>query len=223
MIAGSCIGRGNHAAGERVIALPERRRYAVLSLGGDSEDAPLLEQVASAFQAGLDSGIPEAFREANSVAISLHGQLSEDGSWTWSGSAVVLQFEGASATVAHVGACRAWLFRQGDARLLTQDHTIGYELLRQGKIEAAMVSKYANIRTRGLGAMRDVAPEFKSIRIESGDSFALVSDHLRDVVTPAEVEYSLGRLPPAAAAEHLASLVSGLRFPRAAAVLVLND
>ena len=62
-------------------------------------------------------------------------------------------FHGEQMSICHVGDSRAYLYRDGRARQLTEDHSWIQEQVRAGLIspEDAMVSRFRNIITRSVG------------------------------------------------------------------------
>jgi serine/threonine protein phosphatase PrpC len=74
-----------------------------------------------------------------------------------------LALQGHSWTVAHVGDTRAWLFRQGQCQLLTQDHTLDHPDLSRGL-------------TRAIGLDDGVRVDYTQGELHAGDSFLLTSD-----------------------------------------------
>ena len=74
-----------------------------------------------------------------------------------------LALQGHSWTVAHVGDTRAWLFRQGQCQLLTQDHSLDHPDLRRGL-------------TRAMGLDDVVHVDYQQGELHAGDVFALTSD-----------------------------------------------
>jgi len=92
-------------------------------------------------------------------------------------------------TVAHVGDSRAYLFRDGRLRQLTEDHSVPGALLKQGRISAAEAHEHPHrhvlYRCLGLkpGLEVDIYP---SLRLQSGDSLLLCSDGLWEPLYPDE-------------------------------------
>jgi serine/threonine protein phosphatase PrpC len=74
-----------------------------------------------------------------------------------------LALQGHSWTVAHVGDTRAWLLRQGQCQLLTQDHSLDHPDLSRGL-------------TRAIGLDDGVRVDYTQGELHAGDSFVLTSD-----------------------------------------------
>jgi protein phosphatase len=92
--------------------------------------------------------------------------------------------EGDDVSLAHVGDSRAYLFRDGDLRMLTSDHSLVEELLRQGKLtrEQAEDHPQRSIITRALGPERQVEVDTMTYRAKDGDIYLLCSDGLTTMV-----------------------------------------
>ena len=97
---------------------------------------------------------------------------------------VVALVGGGSAFVAHVGDSRAYLIRDGEARQITEDHSMVNEMVRTGQMtpEEARKSRYRNVITRAIGLHPTVQPDLFSVEVLPGDRLLLNSDGLSDVV-----------------------------------------
>jgi protein phosphatase len=85
---------------------------------------------------------------------------------------------------AHVGDSRAYLFRDGELKLLTSDHSLVEELRRQGRLtdEQAEDHPQRSIITRALGPEREVEVDTMTYRARPGDVYLLCSDGLTTMV-----------------------------------------
>src|SRR3954451_11712706 len=92
--------------------------------------------------------------------------------------------EGEEVGFAHVGDSRAYLFRDGELKLLTSDHSLVEELRRQGRLtdEQAEGHPQRSIITRALGPERDVEVDTMTYRARPGDVYLLCSDGLTTMV-----------------------------------------
>jgi PPM family protein phosphatase len=105
--------------------------------------------------------------------------------------------------IAHVGDSRAYLFRDGELKRLTQDHSLVDELVRQGKLteEQAAEHPQRSIITRALGPEPEVEVDTWSYPMRAGDVVLLCSDGLTSMVAEdqvAEIMRSAGTLQEAA-------------------------
>jgi serine/threonine protein phosphatase PrpC len=97
--------------------------------------------------------------------------------------------EGDRATVAHVGDSRAYLWREGQLRQLTEDHSVPGALLKQGRItpEEAHEHSHRHILYRCLGLKPNIDVDiYPSVALQPGDALLLCSDGLWDMVYPTE-------------------------------------
>jgi len=91
-------------------------------------------------------------------------------------------------TIAHVGDCRIYFVRDGEARLLTRDHSLAMALVMQGEIGIDEVRRHRerSAVTRSLGDRRSM-PEYTvdgleqvtgtpTMELEAGDTLLLCSD-----------------------------------------------
>ena len=100
-------------------------------------------------------------------------------------------------SIVHVGDSRAYLFRDGELRRLTRDHSLVEELRRRGQLtpEEAEEHPQRSVITRALGPEPDVELDVHTHQARSGDVFLLCSDgltsmvreeRLREILTDAE-------------------------------------
>jgi protein phosphatase len=82
--------------------------------------------------------------------------------------------------VAHVGDSRAYLWRAGQLRLLTRDHSVVAELVAAGALrpEEASEHPYRNVLSRNLGIARPVDVDLVEVALQPGDRLLLCSDGL---------------------------------------------
>jgi serine/threonine protein phosphatase PrpC len=92
-------------------------------------------------------------------------------------------------TVANVGDSRAYLWRDGQLRQLTEDHSVAGALLAQGKITPEEVPEHPHrhILYRCLGLKPNVEVDINpAVALHPGDTLLLCSDGLWDMVYPVE-------------------------------------
>jgi serine/threonine protein phosphatase PrpC len=89
-----------------------------------------------------------------------------------------------SATFAHVGDSRAYLYREGELRQVTQDHTVAAEHVASGQISAdeAAIHPHRHMLTRTLGLTRFVNIDEIGIELQGDDRILLCSDGLTEMV-----------------------------------------
>src|SRR5262249_16552365 len=90
---------------------------------------------------------------------------------------------------AHVGDSRAYVFRDGVLGLLTQDHTLVGELVRQGKLteEQAAEHPQRSVITRALGIDPEVEVDTRTYGARAGDVVLLCSDGLTSMISESQI------------------------------------
>jgi protein phosphatase len=194
-------GMGGHLAGEvasQWAVSTLKRELAPLFRPQDAAatrrlDAEALAAVGRGYTVRLEETdlarlLEHAVERANQVLLGYartHSQEAGD-----MGSTLTLAvIEDQRATVAHVGDSRAYLYRNGQLRQLTEDHSVPGALLKQGRIEPDELQSHPhrNIIYRALGLKPKVEVDiYSSLVLEAGDSLLLCSDGLWDMVYPAE-------------------------------------
>src|SRR5213083_1436847 len=130
---------------------------------------------------------PEAYlraiaRMANS---RIHRLAQADSSRSGMGTTLTAALvEDDEVSFAHVGDSRAYLFRDGELKLLTSDHSLVEELRRQGRLtdEQAEDHPQRSIITRALGPEREVEVDTMTFSAKPGDVYLLCSDGLTTMV-----------------------------------------
>jgi protein phosphatase len=104
--------------------------------------------------------------------------------------------------LAHVGDSRAYLFRGGELKLLTSDHSLVEELRRQGRLtdEQAEGHPQRSIITRALGPEREVEVDTMTYRARPGDVYLLCSDGLTTMLREDRIAAVLAEAPTLAEA-----------------------
>jgi protein phosphatase len=89
-------------------------------------------------------------------------------------------FSGGRVFVAHVGDSRAYLYRDGRAQQLTDDHSWVQEQVRAGLLteHEARESRFRHIITRSVGFEREVQVDGEIWPVQAGDCYLLCSDGL---------------------------------------------
>lgn len=101
------------------------------------------------------------------------------------------------ATVAHVGDSRCYLIRNGQARAITNDHTVANEQLHLGILSKAEAESVAtrHVLSRSLGSGLFVKVDISELQVRPDDMLMLCSDGLHGALSPEEIVYTVSRSP----------------------------
>src|SRR6202165_4491287 len=179
-------GMGGHAAGEVASAQAVKSIREALEGG-----RPLLESFAKAPTVEGREHVAQLMERAILKACAdIHAIASGDTGKRGMGTTVVaLLAAGKKAVVGHVGDSRVYLFRNGRAHQLTEDHTIIQEQLKRGLItrEQVATAENRNVITRAVGIQASVAVDSLGTDLLPGDLFVLCSDGLHGYLDDAEL------------------------------------
>ena len=177
--------------------LAERGRLFVVAdgmgghAGGDIAAEMTVQSLPAVYFQGEWDGptttLRRAFVEANS---SIERRAASDpGRHGMGAAAVAAVVIGERAVVAHLGDCRAYLVRAGEAKRLTSDHSWVEERIAAGQLTAdeAKVHHYRHVLTRALGAEEEADPAVTEMAFAPGDALILCSDGLWGVVEDGEI------------------------------------
>ena len=163
--------------------------FAVADGMGGAQAGEVASRIAAESFGPAERGdaAPEAY--LRSVALDANTRINdlaaEDESRSGMGTTFTAALvDGDDVSFAHVGDSRAYLFRDGDLRMLTADHSLVEELLRQGKLtkEQAEDHPQRSIITRALGPEREVEVDTMTYRAKPDDVYMLCSDGLTTMV-----------------------------------------
>jgi len=186
-------GMGGHAGGE----IASRLAMESISKAGSGfaaevsshpQDLPLKE---SLLQKGLESA---------QSAILTHA--ADQPGLTGMGTTIVVLWISpgppASATLAHVGDSRAYLFRNGALRLLTRDHSLMEDYLERGLITPEEISSHPlrHMLTRALGLPDASQPGITTYPLEPHDLILLCTDGLTKMVEDDRISSILAQVSP---------------------------
>lgn len=116
-----------------------------------------------------------------------------------------------SLSFAHVGDSRLYLWREGECRQLTRDHTEAQEMVDSGSLtpEEGEKSRFRHVLSRSLGTIRQALPECGHLSLRAGDRLLLCSDGLYGPVPLPQLGELLGG--PGAAGRLADELVAAAR------------
>jgi protein phosphatase len=83
--------------------------------------------------------------------------------------------------VVHAGDTRCYIFRDGNLRLITRDHTVANQMMRMGQLDPESIerSPWSNVLVNALGAgAPDVFADIYKADLRPGDTILLCSDGL---------------------------------------------
>ncbi|MGQ0633546.1 MAG: PP2C family protein-serine/threonine phosphatase [Planctomycetaceae bacterium] len=161
---------------------------------------------------------------AGNAAINARGEMNRD--FTRMGttcSTLVLGPRG--ALVAHVGDSRVYRIRGDRIEQLTFDHSLQWELLRQGLLSPEEVYRFEprNVITRSLGPAATVQVDMEGpYPARPGDVYVLCSDGLSGLVRDEEIGVVAKELPPPEACRLLVDLANLRGGPDNITVLVVR-
>jgi len=182
--------------------------------GGEIASQLAVDTILDAYYAAKENdpakALDLAFKEANGVIIEKsRNDVSLYGMGTTCTALVVRKGEGCFA---HVGDSRAYLFREGDLKQLTEDHSLVGEMVRSGILtdEDARTHPRRNVITRSIGTHEELFVDLSTVPLQLavGDVFVLCSDGLTSLVGETELKVVLESNPPRKACEALIDLAN---------------
>ena len=198
LVSGAATDKGQVREGneDAYVVDPRLQLYAVADgmgghQAGEVASATALEALRAAVASGFAVG--ESVTRANAAVFE---KASDDDALTGMGTTVTaLVPDGAQITIGHVGDSRAYLFRNGELRQLTDDHSLVEELVREGRIteEQAAVHPQRSIITRALGVDPDVEVDVATLSLQHADRVLLCSDGLTTMLRTEEIATILRR------------------------------
>ena len=157
-------------------------------MGGAQAGEVASQLAVEAFAQGLpaegspEERLAECVREANRRIHELSRSEAEHAGMGTTLTAALLDAD--TLSIAHVGDSRAYLYRDGELRRLTRDHSLVGELVEQGKLTEAQAEEHPqrSIITRALGPEPSVQVDTWSYPVRDGDVLLLCSDGLTSMI-----------------------------------------
>ncbi|HEX6230733.1 MAG TPA: Stp1/IreP family PP2C-type Ser/Thr phosphatase [Actinomycetota bacterium] len=177
--------------------------------GGEVASRLALETVQRLFEARSGS-LTDQVEEANRA---VYERSLRDPSVAGMGTTLTAALvEGDRIQLAHVGDSRAYLFRDGRLRRLTEDHTLVHRMVQEGEIteDEAERHPHRSVITRALGVDPGVQVDEGSIQVAPGDRLLLCTDGLTGMVAEERIAAILAAVgDPQQAADRLVSEANG--------------
>ena len=181
-----CDGMGGHQAGEVASGLAVEVVQKHLLEGRRDTQAPIIGHYDASFLSQTNR-LASAIRLANQA---IHCEAHHRIDWARMGTTVVSAvITGQILSFAHVGDSRLYLIRDQTIHLLTKDHSLVMEQIRDGLLteEEAERSAQRHIVTRALGVEATVDVEMGELPIINGDVLLLCSDGLTRGVSSRDI------------------------------------
>lgn len=181
-------GMGGHKGGARASSL-------ALEVLEESVGTALSSEASSGEEGEQQSGKPSfatgAMQSAAKAASGeVHRQAKLDSSLEGMGTTLTAMLCNSGwMQLVHAGDSRAYLFRDGRIRQLTDDHSWTAEQIRNGLMTEAEAanSQFKHVITRSIGYDASVEVDTPAVIIQTGDCFLLCSDGLSNYLSEAEL------------------------------------
>lgn len=168
-------GLGGHQAGEHASQLAVETLSTVTREWKERGDAPGVDVLLEGFDRANFSILDEASRrpERRGMGTTLTAALIA-GRRLWLG---------------HVGDSRAWRLRDGELVMLTRDHTVVAQQMREGILteDDARHHPMRHVLSRCLGVRDDLDVDLIELDLDDEDVYVLASDGLEPGVQPADI------------------------------------
>jgi PPM family protein phosphatase len=176
-------GMGGHASGEVAARIAVEEMAEFFRLTGRDEDATWpyrLDPKRTYDENRLITGV----KLAN---LRIHERARTDERLHGMGTTIVtvaFPREGSSALVGHVGDSRAYLWRRGILKQLTEDHSLLAEHMKAHALSPAEIKAFPhkNVILRALGMKPTVEVDVDRVPVEVSDVLLLCSDGLSSMV-----------------------------------------
>ncbi|HUP89177.1 MAG TPA: PP2C family serine/threonine-protein phosphatase [Longimicrobiales bacterium] len=147
---------------------------------GDVASKTAVDALANAMTISNDESLIHHAVQLANIAVWERGQHEPDKAGMGTTlTAAVFSEDRDHVTIGHVGDSRCYLLRAGKLERLTQDHSIG-----------------ANLLTRAIGTRPDVDVDIEAAGVKAGDIFLICSDGLHGIIDDAHLHAILKQEKP---------------------------
>lgn len=181
-------GMGGHASGEVAARLAVEELAEFFQLTGRDEEAtwPFKLDAKLGYE---ENRLVTGVKLAN---LRIHERAQSDAKLRGMGTTIVacaLQKDGRTLVVGHVGDSRMYLWRGGQIRQVTEDHSLLNDYLRTKKLTPEEVEAFPhkNVIVRALGMKPAVEVDLLKETLQPGDVVLLCSDGLSGMVSDARM------------------------------------
>ena len=174
-------GMGGHFGGEVAsrLCVENLAKEIVNQLHASGNGQP---DLPAALQRAVEAAHKAVFAHAQGYAENL----------TMGTTLTAVLLHGARAELAQVGDSRAYLFRDGNLILLTQDQTIGNQLRSRGEDSTKVDAQIQEMLIQAVGAQAEIEVIMTAVDLEPQDFLLLCCDGLYKVVSPGRNRGDLG-------------------------------
>jgi len=150
--------------------------------GGEVASALALETLERGFEREGSEKLADTVREANGVIFERGSRDREVAGMGTTLTVAAAQED--SLHLVHVGDSRAYLLRDGELKLLTEDHTMVQEMVNEGTLTAEEAHDHPqrSILTRALGVWGEIEVDDLNVPLLEGDRILLCTDGLTATV-----------------------------------------
>ena len=195
-------------AGQRLIAVADGMGGHAAGEVASAATIAALTRLDHSVRPGWDA--VEAMRRAvRSANATLRDIVAADSELHGMGTTVTAaMLDDSHLVLAHVGDSRAYLFRDGELRQLTRDHTYVQQLVDDGRIRRDEMSSHPqrNLITRSIDGREDLDIDVVLENVLDGDRFLVCSDGLSGVVSDETMARALAVGAPEDAVDSLMAL-----------------
>lgn len=174
-------GMGGAAAGEVASQVFMEAVLEVFSKTEEPSEREILKLVQESFQVANERILSLARKNPNYQGMGCTAEL--------------LAFHNQDYVLGHVGDSRTYLFRQGQLRQLSHDHSLIQNQIDQGLITPTAAKRHSlrNVILRAVGINEWLAVDLVRGKCLPGDLFLLCSDGLTDMVNDSSIQERLLR------------------------------
>jgi serine/threonine protein phosphatase PrpC len=175
-------------------------------LAGDVASRIAVQTISENLSDGV-TGPEELERAVKNANSAIYEKASSDPSLHGMGTTCTLALVAdPEIHIAHVGDSRAYLLRDDELSLITEDHTLVGRMVKEGRLQPEEAERHPqrSIITRALGVDAEVEVDLITIPVKEGDRILLCSDGLTSMIQADAIhEILTGNEDPQGAVEDL--------------------